>query len=115
MLDYYGDFSGPNIKEATLQIISNINAKKNNNSNYLKYISHNEITYIINYIVANNYNGVSSYSGWCTYTLNHLVKLSIIKLKEKNIENKKIFLFYLINIFENILDDDSIKKIISYL
>jgi hypothetical protein len=111
MLDYYGNIAGPNKTEAKIQVLNSINFKINNNT-YLKYISNNEKIEIINNVIENNYNGISSYSGWCTFTMKDLLNLSTTKLEELNIQKKTIFLFNLKILLKKNINDNCIEKII---
>ena len=91
MLDYYGDVPGPSVEEAKIQILNNINSKINED-NYLKYITNTEKTTIINNTIENNYNGISSYSGWYTFHMKQLINLCLSKLAELNTKKKSKFL-----------------------
>ena len=91
MLDYYGDVPGPSVEEAKIQILNNINSKINED-NYLKYITNTEKTTIINNTIENNYNGISSYSGWYTFDMKQLINLCLSKLAELNTKKKSVFL-----------------------
>ena len=115
MLDYYGDVPGPSVKEAKLQILNNINSKITRDNNYLKYITNVEKTIIIDNIIDNNYNGISSYSGWYTFHMTQLINLCLSKLAELNTKKKTIFLLHVNYILKDKLNDNFTEKIIKNL
>jgi len=115
MLDYYGDIPGPSLEEAKVQILNNINSKINRDNNYLKYITNTEKIMIINNTIENNYNGISSYSGWCTFHMTQLINLSLSKLAELNTKKKTIFLLYVNYILKDKLNNNFTEKIIKNL